>query len=96
MNISFEQIDSKINIVFNLIQANKGHSQRNWVSRGPPPPPLSQLSYLKVIDLDQYSLYGGWHTQVNDRFSRTLNILTAVWNLIWHIYWQPESWVILR
>ena len=30
--------------------------------------PWSQLSYLKVIDLDQYSLYGGWYTQVNDRF----------------------------
>ena len=30
--------------------------------------PRSQLSYLKVIDLDQYSLYGGWYTQINDRF----------------------------
>ena len=30
--------------------------------------PHGQLSYLKVIDLDQYSLYDGWHTQVNDRF----------------------------
>ena len=28
----------------------------------------SQLSYLKVIDLDQYRLYGGWYAQVNDRF----------------------------
>ena len=30
--------------------------------------PRSQLSYLKVIDLDQYSLYGGWYIQVNDIF----------------------------
>ena len=28
----------------------------------------NQLSYLKIIDLDQYSLYGGLYTQVNDRF----------------------------
>ena len=28
----------------------------------------NQLLYLKVIDLDQYSLYDGWYKQVNDRF----------------------------
>ena len=30
--------------------------------------PQNQLSYSKVIDLDRYSLYGGWYTQVNDTF----------------------------
>ena len=42
------------------------------------------------IDLDQYSLYGSWHTQVNDRFSRIINILTVIWILIWHIHWLSE------
>ena len=38
--------------------------------------PRSQLSYLKVTDLDQYSLYSGWYTQVNDRFQeyKTFNL----------------------
>ena len=52
----------KINIPFNVIQ---------WVNtslRISREIPRSQLSYLKVTDLDQYSLYGGWYTQVNDRF----------------------------
>ena len=55
-------MNSKINIPFNVIQ---------WVSsslRISKEIPRSQLSYLKVIDLDQYSLYGAWYTKVNDRF----------------------------
>ena len=67
MNISFEQITSKIDIPFNRLQASKHHNQCHWISGELP---CIQLSYLKVIDLDQYSLYSGWHTQVNDRFSR--------------------------
>ena len=53
---------SKINIPFNIIQ------QVNTSLRISREIPRSQLSYLKVIDLDQYSLYSGWYTQVNDRF----------------------------
>ena len=52
----------KINIPFNVIQ-QVNTSLR--ISRGIP---QSQLSYFKVIDLDQYSLYGCWYTQVKDRF----------------------------
>ena len=54
----------KINIPFNVIQ---------WVNtslRISREIPRSQLSYLKVIDLEQYSLYGDWYTQVNDRFQK--------------------------
>ena len=52
----------KINIPFNVIQrVNTSLTISREI-------PRSQLSYLKVIDLDQFSLYGGWHTQVNDRF----------------------------
>ena len=51
----------KINIPFNVSQ-RVNTSLR--ISRE------SQLSYLKVIDLDQYSLYGGWYTQVNDKFQK--------------------------
>ena len=53
----------KINIPFNVIQ------RVNTSLRISREIPRSQLSYLKVIDLDQYSLYGSWYTQVNDRFS---------------------------
>ena len=52
----------KINIPFNVIQ------RVNMSLRISREIPQSQLLYLKVIDLDQYSLYGGWYTQVNDRF----------------------------
>ena len=52
----------KINIPFNVIQRVKTSLT---ISREIP---RSQLSYLKIIDLDKYSLYGGWYTQVNDRF----------------------------
>ena len=52
----------KINIPFIVIQ------RVNTSLRISREIPRSQLSYLKVIDLDQYSLYGGWYTQVNDRF----------------------------
>ena len=51
----------KINIPFSVIS----ESIRHWESVGEFP---GQLLYLKVIDLDQYSVYGGWYTQVNDRF----------------------------
>ena len=52
----------KINIPFNVIQ------RVNTSLRISREIPWSQLLYLKVIDLDQYSLYGGWYIQVNDRF----------------------------
>ena len=52
----------KINIPLNVIQ-RVNTSLR--ISRGIL---RSQLLYLTVIDLDQYSLYGSWNTQVNDRF----------------------------
>ena len=55
-------MNSKINISFNIIH------RVNTSLRISREIPRSQLSYLKVIDLDQYSLYGGWYTQVNDRF----------------------------
>ena len=64
----FKWIDSKINIPFNLIQASELHNQRHWISSLDIP--RSRVSHLKINDLDQYSLYGGSHTQVNDRFSR--------------------------
>ena len=51
-----------MNIPFNVIQ------RVNTSLRSSREIPRSQLSYLKVIDLDQYGLYGGWYTQVNDRF----------------------------
>ena len=51
----------KLNIPFKVIQ-QVNTSLR--ISREIP----RKLSYLKVIDLDQYSLYGGWYTQANDRF----------------------------
>ena len=44
------------------------HSASQYVTENRREIPHSQLTYLKVIDLDQYSLYGGRHTQVNDRF----------------------------
>ena len=40
-------------------------SIRHWESEGKS---LQSAVVLKVIDLDQYILYDGWHTQVNDRF----------------------------
>ena len=46
------------------------HSASQYVTENQQVNPHSQPSYLKVIDLDQYSLYGGGHNQVNDRFSR--------------------------
>ena len=49
-----------INIIFNVIQ------RVNTSLRISREIPRSQLSHLKVIDLDQNSLYGGWYTQVND------------------------------
>ena len=52
----------KINIPFNVIQ------RVNTSLRISRKIPTSQLSYLKVIDLDQYSLYSGWYSQVNDIF----------------------------
>ena len=52
----------KINIPFNVIH------RVNMSLRISREIPRSQPLYLKVIDLDQYSLYGGWYTQVNDRF----------------------------
>ena len=52
---------------FHLIQESEHHSHCHWISREIP---RSQLLYLKVTDLDQYSLYGCWYNQVNDRFSR--------------------------
>ena len=61
INISFDWNNSKINIPFNVIQ-RVNTSMR--ISREFP----GQLSYLKVINLDQYSLYSGWYTQVNERF----------------------------
>ena len=45
-------MNSKINIPFNVIQ------RVNTSLRISREIPRSQLSYLKVIDLDQYSLYG--------------------------------------
>ena len=44
------------------------HSASQYVTDNQYEIPYSLLPYLKVIDLDQYSLYGGWQTQVNDRF----------------------------
>ena len=55
-------MNSKINIPFDVIQ------RVNTSLRISMDIPRSQLSYLKVIDLDQYSLYVGLYTQVNDRF----------------------------
>ena len=55
----------KLNILLNNVIQRVSTALRN--SREIP---HSQLSYVKFIDLDQYSLYGGWHTQVNNRFSR--------------------------
>ena len=72
---------SKINIIFNVIQ------RVNTPLRISREIPRSQLSYLKVIDLDQYSLYGGWYTQVNGIFQENTTFLTVVWILMWHIYW---------
>ena len=47
---------------FNVIQWVNTSLRISWKSR------RSQLSYLKVTDLDQYILKGDWYTQVNDRF----------------------------
>ena len=44
------------------------HSANNTSLRISREIPRNQLWYLKVIGLDQHSLYGGWYTQVNDRF----------------------------
>ena len=56
MYISIEKMNLKINIPFDVIQRI---NTSLTISREIP---RSQLSYLKVIDLDQYSLYGGWYT----------------------------------
>ena len=55
-------MNSKINIPFNDIQ------RVNILLRISREITQSQLSYEKVIDLDQYSLYGGIYIQVNDRY----------------------------
>ena len=47
----------KNNFSFNLIRASNRHSQSHWISSEIP---HSQLSYLKVIEFDQYRLHGGW------------------------------------
>ena len=47
------------------------HSASQYVTENQWGNPQRQLSYLKVIDLDQYSLYGGWYTQVKWQISRT-------------------------
>ena len=52
----------KLNTPFNVIQ------RVNTSLRISREIPRSQLLHLKVIDLDQYSLYGGWYPQVNGRF----------------------------
>ena len=52
-------MNSKIDIIFNVIQrVNTSLRISREISR-------SQLSYLKIIDLGPYSLYGGCYTQVN-------------------------------
>ena len=55
-------MNSLMNIIFNVIQrVSTSLRISREITR-------CQLSYLKVIDLDQYSLYGGCYTQVNDIF----------------------------
>ena len=55
-------MNSKLNIIVNVIRRVSASLRTSREI------PRSQLSYLKVIDLDQYSLYGGCNTQVNDIF----------------------------
>ena len=54
-------MNSKIYIIFNVIQQVNTSLRISWETAG-------QLSYLKAIDLEQYSLYGGWYTQVKAYF----------------------------
>ena len=60
INISFEYINSKLNIPLNVIQ------RVNTSLRMSTEIPHSQLSYLKVIDLDQYS-FMPWLTHSSKR-----------------------------